>query len=50
MVKKDCIHENTRKLFYMDNSKGKWMRTNYAFCLECKSIISKEKVEVKKNE
>jgi len=40
-----CKHKNSRKLFWMDSVKNKWMRTDFSFCLECKKIVKLEEVK-----
>jgi len=43
---KNCEHKRTRKLFWMNHKKN-WVKTNKAFCLDCKKIIH---IEVNKRE
>ena len=44
-MEKKCEHKNRRKLFWMDWRKAKWVKTNLAYCLECKQVIE-EKVSL----
>ena len=30
-----CKHENTRKMFWLNQQRGKWMKTNYSICTDC---------------
>jgi len=30
-----CKHENTRKMFWLNQQRGKWIKTNYSICLDC---------------
>jgi len=34
-----CKHENTRKLFHLNQQRGKWMTTNYSICLDCDMAV-----------
>jgi len=38
----NCKHEKTRKLFWLDQKKGKWIRTENSKCLTCGEILSHE--------
>ena len=45
-----CKHENTRKLFWSNNSPNRWERTNVSLCLDCGMIVGMQPVEMgKKN-
>jgi len=43
MKNKNCKHEKTKKLFY--KIKNTWVRTKYAFCLECGQLTEREEKE-----
>jgi len=30
-----CKHENTKKMFWLNQQRGKWMKTNYSICTDC---------------
>ena len=41
-----CKHENTRKLFWSNNSPNRWERTNVSICLDCNAIIGKQEIKL----
>ena len=30
-----CKHENTKKMFWLNQQRGKWIKTNYSICTDC---------------
>jgi len=47
----NCKHEKTRKLFWLNQGRGKWIRTDYGICLDWDKIVglSEVKIEEKDN-
>ena len=41
-----CKHLRTRKLFWMNNNKSKWVKTEFSICIDCWNIIKKEVKDV----
>ncbi len=42
----NCKHENTRKLFWSDQQRKKWVRTDVSICLNCNKIVGLQPVEM----
>jgi len=40
-----CTHKITRKLFWLDQNKGKWMTTNYSICIECGVVVGMKEIK-----
>lgn len=34
-----CKHETTRKLFWSNQQRGTWIRTNFSICLLCWKVV-----------
>jgi len=40
-----CKHENTKKLFWLNQQRGKWITTNFSICEDCGSCVGMQPVE-----
>jgi len=45
-----CTHKNTRKLFWLNQQRGKWIKTDFSICLDCKKIVGQQPVEIVKKD
>ena len=45
MKKQECEHKRTRKLFYHDGVKQKWVRTGKILCLDCHKQVELKEVK-----
>jgi len=41
-----CTHKTTRKLFWLNQQRGKWETTNFSICLDCKMAIGMQPLEL----
>jgi hypothetical protein len=41
-----CKHETTRKLFWLNQERGKWIKTNFSICLICWKVVGLQPVDL----
>ena len=45
-----CKHEKTKKLFWLNQQRGKWEKTNFSICQGCGSCVGMQPIKIEQKD